>query len=35
MKLLLVESGRTVGGTERVVWELATKLNRDRFEVGV
>ncbi len=35
MKLLLVESGRSVGGTERVVWELATRLNRQRFDVQV
>ena len=32
IRLLLVESGRAVGGTERVVWELATRLPRSRFE---
>lgn len=35
IRLLIVESGSAVGGTERVVWELATRLPRDRFEVGV
>ena len=35
IRLLLVESGRTVGGTERVVWELATRLPKSRFEVHV
>src|SRR5262249_9974633 len=35
MKLLLVESGRAVGGTERVVWELATRLPESRFDVRV
>jgi glycosyltransferase involved in cell wall biosynthesis len=35
IRLLLVESGRTVGGTERVVWELATRLPAARFEVHV
>ena len=35
MKLLLVESGASVGGTERVVWELATRLPPSRFEVRV
>jgi glycosyltransferase involved in cell wall biosynthesis len=35
VKLLLVESGTTVGGTERVVWELATRLPRVRWDVGV
>src|SRR5512140_1297081 len=29
--VLLVESGRTVGGTERVVTELARRLDRQRF----
>src|SRR5689334_21479846 len=29
--VLLVESGRTVGGTERVVSELARRLDRERF----
>jgi glycosyltransferase involved in cell wall biosynthesis len=33
--LLLVESGRTVGGTERVVWELATRLSPQRFDIAV
>jgi glycosyltransferase involved in cell wall biosynthesis len=33
--LLLAESGRAVGGTERVVWEIATRLPRKRFEVHV
>lgn len=33
--LLLVESGRAVGGTERVVWELATRLPDSRFDVHV
>ena len=35
IRLLLVESGRSVGGTERVVWELATRLPRPRFDVRV
>ena len=35
VKLLLAESGRAVGGTERVVWELATRLPPTRFEVHV
>lgn len=35
VKVLLVESGRSVGGTERVVWELATRLPRTRFDVHV
>lgn len=35
VKLLLAESGRAVGGTERVVWELATRLPPKRFEVHV
>jgi glycosyltransferase involved in cell wall biosynthesis len=35
MKLLLVESGRAVGGTERVVWELATRLPEVRFDLCV
>jgi glycosyltransferase involved in cell wall biosynthesis len=35
IKLLLVESGRAVGGTERVVWELATRLPEARFELRV
>jgi len=33
--LVLAESGRAVGGTERVVWELATRLPRKRFDVHV
>jgi glycosyltransferase involved in cell wall biosynthesis len=35
VSLLLAESGRAVGGTERVVWELATRLPRHRFDVHV
>ena len=35
MRLVLAESGRTVGGTERVVWELATRLPPQRYEVAV
>lgn len=35
LTVLLVESGRSVGGTERVVWELATRLPKPRFEVHV
>jgi glycosyltransferase involved in cell wall biosynthesis len=35
LKLLLVESGTAVGGTERVVWELATRLARARWDVRV
>jgi len=35
VKVLLVESGRSVGGTERVVWELATRLPAARFDVRV
>ena len=35
IRVLLVESGRAVGGTERVVWELATRLPRARFDVTV
>ena len=35
LKLLLVERGTTVGGTERVVWELATRLPPTRWDVGV
>ena len=35
IRLLLVESGRAVGGTERVVWELATRLPKARFDVRV
>lgn len=33
VSVLLVESGRNVGGTERVVWELATRLSPQRFAV--
>ncbi len=33
LSVLLAESGRTVGGTERVVWELATRLSPRRFAV--
>lgn len=35
LKVLLVESGTSVGGTERVVWELATRLPASRFDVHV
>lgn len=35
LKILLVESGTSVGGTERVVWELATRLSPARFDVHV
>ena len=35
IRVLLVESGRAVGGTERVLWELATRLPPSRFEVRV
>ncbi len=35
LKLLLAESGTTLGGTERVVWELATRLPRARWDVRV
>jgi glycosyltransferase involved in cell wall biosynthesis len=34
VKLLLVESGVALGGTERVLWELATRLSPQRWEVG-
>ena len=33
LTVLLVESGQSVGGTERVVWELATRLSPQRFDV--
>lgn len=33
--VLLAESGQSVGGTERVVWELATRLSPSRFDVRV
>jgi glycosyltransferase involved in cell wall biosynthesis len=35
VKLLLAESGRAVGGPERVVWEVATRLPERRFDVHV
>ncbi|MEO5989877.1 MAG: glycosyltransferase family 4 protein, partial [Candidatus Eisenbacteria bacterium] len=35
LTVLLVESGKSVGGTERVVWELATRLPKTRFDVHV
>ena len=35
LTVLLAESGRSVGGTERVVWELATRLSPQRFAVRV
>jgi len=35
VSVLLVESGQAVGGTERVVWELATRLPPARFDVHV
>jgi len=35
VSVLLAESGRAMGGTERVVWELATRLPRERFDVSV
>lgn len=35
LTVLLAESGRSVGGTERVVWELATRLPTARFDVRV
>jgi len=35
VSVLLAESGRAPGGTERVVWELATRLPRERFDVTV
>jgi glycosyltransferase involved in cell wall biosynthesis len=35
VKVVLAESGTSVGGTERVVWELATRLPASRFEVEV
>jgi glycosyltransferase involved in cell wall biosynthesis len=35
VSLVLAESGETVGGTERVVWELATRLPAARFDVRV
>jgi glycosyltransferase involved in cell wall biosynthesis len=35
VSIVLAESGTTVGGTERVVWELATRLPATRFDVRV
>ena len=35
VRLLLAESGHAVGGTERVVWELATRLPAARYDVRV
>lgn len=35
LSVLLAESGRSVGGTERVVWELATRLPPQRWAVRV
>jgi glycosyltransferase involved in cell wall biosynthesis len=35
VSVLLAESGRAVGGTERVVWELATGLSPERFAPAV
>ena len=35
VKLVLAESGESLGGTERVVWELATRLPKRRFDVEV
>jgi glycosyltransferase involved in cell wall biosynthesis len=35
VSVLLAESGRAMGGTERVVWELATRLPRERFDITV
>lgn len=35
LNVLLAESGRSVGGTERVVWELATRLSPQRYAVRV
>ncbi|NOT33780.1 MAG: glycosyltransferase family 4 protein [Candidatus Eisenbacteria bacterium] len=35
LSLLIAESGRTLGGTERVVWELATRLPSHRYDVQV
>jgi len=35
IRLLLAESGQVVGGTERVVWELATGLPAERFDARV
>ncbi len=35
VRVLLATSGSAVGGTERVVWELATRLKPERFAVAV
>ncbi|HKQ56588.1 MAG TPA: glycosyltransferase, partial [Candidatus Eisenbacteria bacterium] len=35
VSVVLAESGTSVGGTERVVWELATRLPEARFDVQV
>jgi glycosyltransferase involved in cell wall biosynthesis len=35
VSVVLAESGTSVGGTERVVWELATRLAPARFDVRV
>ena len=35
VSVLLAESGAHVGGTERVVWEIATRLPPSRFDVRV
>ena len=35
VRVLLAESGTSVGGTERVLWELATRLKPARFDVRV
>jgi glycosyltransferase involved in cell wall biosynthesis len=35
VNLVLAESGHAVGGTERVVWELATRLPANRYAVEV
>jgi glycosyltransferase involved in cell wall biosynthesis len=35
LRILLVESGRTYGGTEKVVTELAKRLDRSRFDPWV
>ncbi|MGH7729797.1 MAG: glycosyltransferase [Candidatus Eiseniibacteriota bacterium] len=35
VSIVLAESGSSIGGTERVVWELATRLPATRFRVRV
>ncbi len=35
VRIVLAESGTSVGGTERVLWELATRLPPTRFDVRV